>query len=169
MIQAEVNFEIFFLSMTKSYKMPVLYSFISGNEIRDEVSEELLLKTWKDFYSRNKNWKDLNKATSFELYKQISDKNHLDNIKKNPVNFLKQSASDFFVTAETAPIALADKLKPFLKNATFVSHFKDIIDYRTIDYYSRRYHEENQEVIEYKFEDSKYLMVADSEAKYEKE
>ena len=168
-IAKDFLFELEKTSMTKSYKMPVLYSFISGNEIRDEVSEELLLKTWKDFYSRNKNWKDLNKATSFELYKQISDKNHLDNIKKNPVNFLKQSASDFFVTAETAPIALADKLKPFLKNATFVSHFKDIIDYRTIDYYSRRYHEENQEVIEYKFEDSKYLMVADSEAKYEKE
>lgn len=104
----------------------------------------------------------MNKATSYEAYKQMSDKTHLDNIKKNPVNFLKQSASDFFITTSKAPIALTDELKPFLKNQSFVTHFKDIIDYRTIDYYSRRYHEENKEVIEYQFEDPKYLMVADS-------
>lgn len=160
-IAKDFLFELEKTSMTKSYKMPVLYSFIDGNKIREEVSEEILLKTWKDFYSRNKNWKDLNKATSYEDYKQMTDKVHLDNIKKNPVNFLKQSASNFFVTTSTAPIALADELKGFLKNEKFVLHFKDIIDYRTIDYYSRRYHEENKETIEYEIGEPKYLMVAD--------
>lgn len=161
-IAKDFLFELEKTSMTKSYKMPVLYSFINGNEIREEVSEEILLKTWKDFYSRNKNWKDLNKATSYETFKQMTDKVHLDNIKKNPVNFLKQSSSNFFVTISTAPIALADELKGFLKNEVFVSHFRDIIDYRTIDYYSRRYHEENKETIEYEIGEPKYLMVADS-------
>lgn len=161
-IAKDFLFELEKTSMTKSYKMPVLYSFINGNEIREEVSEEILLKTWKDFYSRNKNWKDLNKATSYETFKQMTDKVHLDNIKKNPVNFLKQSASNFFVTTSTVPIALTDELKEFLKNEIFVSHFKDIIDYRTIDYYSRRYHEENKESVEYEIREQKYLMVADS-------
>lgn len=44
-IAKDFLFELEKTSMTKSYKMPVLYSFINGSEIREEVSEQLLLKT----------------------------------------------------------------------------------------------------------------------------
>ena len=159
-IARDFLFELEKTSMTKSYKMPVLYSFIAGDEIREEVSEEILLKTWKEFYSKNTNWKDLNKASSFETYMQISNKVHLDNIKKNPVNFLKQSASEFFVATKTSPIALSNELKPFLKNKAFVEHFKDALDYRTVDYYSRRYRAQNDAEPEYKIEESQLLLVA---------
>ena len=93
-------------------------------------------------------------------YLKMTDKTHLDNIKKNPVNFLRQSASDFFVRGEKSSIALSDSLKQFLGNETFAAHFKDIIDYRTIDYYSRRYREANEPQVEYKMREEPVLMVA---------
>ncbi len=96
---------------------------------------------------------------------KITDKAHLDNIKKNPVNFLKQSAPDFFVSTDSALIALSDKLTPFLANPVFAGQVKDIIDYRTIHYYSKKYRESNSSPVEYKIKEPEYLMVADSGTK----
>ncbi len=152
-------------SMTRSYKMPVLYSFIEKGAIRQAVTEELLVQKWKEFFARNKNWKDLPKVETYQDYLKITDKAHLDNIKKNPVNFLKQSAPDFFVSTDSALIALSDKLTPFLANPVFAGQVKDIIDYRTIHYYSKKYRESNSSPVEYKIKEPEYLMVADSGTK----
>lgn len=130
-------------SMTKSYKMPVLSSFIDVNKIRSEVNDEILLNVWKDFYRKNGNWKDLGKSITYQSFLEITDKEHLANIKKNPVYFLKQSSLDFFISTSSASIALSPKLLPFLNNEVFVQQFKDIVEYRTMDYYSRRYREAN--------------------------
>ena len=151
-------------SMTRSYKMPVLYSFIDKNSIKQQVSEESLLQNWKEFYSGNKNWKDLPKVMSFQDYLKITDKAHLENIKKNPVNFLKQSAPEFFVSSDSSIIALSDKLTPFLQKEAFVNQVKDIIDYRTIHYYSKKYRDKNiaSPSSEYDIKSPEYLMVAES-------
>lgn len=148
-------------SMTRSYKMPVLYSFIEKDSIRQSVTEDLLLQKWKEFFAKNKNWKDLPKVESYQDYLKITDKAHMDNIKKNPVNFLKQSAPDFFVSTDSALIALCDGLVPFLKNPVFVEQVKDIVDYRTIHYYCKKYRDSIKTPIEYKISDPNYLMVAD--------
>ena len=42
----------------------------------------------KNFFAINGNWKDLPKITSYQTYLNITDKANLNNIKKNPVNFL---------------------------------------------------------------------------------
>lgn len=149
-------------SMTRSYKMPVLYSFIEKNSIRQKVTEAQLLQKWKEFFAKNKNWKDLPKVESYQDYLKITDKAHLDNIKKNPVNFLKQSAPDFFVSTDSALIALSDKLTPFLANPVFAEQVKDIVDYRTIHYYSKKYRDNNKAPVEYTIKEPKYFMVADS-------
>lgn len=149
-------------SMTRSYKMPVLYSFIEKESIRKTVTEEQLLQKWKEFFAKNKNWKDLPKIESYQDYLKITDKAHLNNIKKNPVNFLKQSAPDFFVSTDSALIALSDSLIPFLTNPTFTEQVKDIVDYRTIHYYSKKYRDSINTSIEYKKSDPEYLMAADS-------
>ncbi len=159
-------FEIEKTSMTKSYKMPVLYSFIAEDTILEEVNEALLLKSWKAFFGKNGNWKDLNKANTYEDFLNMSDKIHIENIKKNPVNFLKKSASDFFISTENSPIALSPQLRPFFKNSYFIAHFKDILNYRTIDYYSRRYKDSLNTEIEYKIKEDPALMVADNEESY---
>ena len=149
-------------SMTRSYKMPVLYSFIDGNKIKKEVTKDFLLQNWKDFFSKNKNWKDLPKIQSYNDFLKISDKAHLDNIKKNPVNFLKQSAPDFFTSSGSALISLGDSLNPFLDNPIFASQFKDIIDFRTMQYYCKKYRDSIKSAVNYEITEPKYLMVADS-------
>lgn len=149
-------------SMTRSYKMPVLYSFIEKDSILQAVTEEQLLQKWKGFFAKNKNWKDLPKVVSYQDYLKITDKAHLDNIKKNPVNFLKQSAPDFFVSTDSALIALSDGLVSYLKNPIFAEQVKDIIDYRTIHYYSKKYRDSNRIPMEYKIKEPEYLMAADS-------
>ena len=155
-------------SMTRSYKMPVLYSFIENDSIQQAVTEKQLLRKWKEFFSKNMNWKDLPKVNSYQDYLKISDKAHLDNIKKNPVNFLMQAAPDFFVSTKSALISLTDGLVPFLTNPIFVRKVRDIVDYRTVHYYSKKYRDSIKTSIEYKISDPNYLMVADSEIIKEK-
>lgn len=149
-------------SMTKVYKMPVLLSFVSDDELKTEVGDEELLNEWKNFFDKNSNWKDLGgNFKTFEEYKSLSDKYHLSNIIKNPVNFLIKSGGEFFIRNEKSSIALSSSIYPFIKNKILVEHYKDIIEYRTMDYYRRRYRkaDENREV-EYRFDSFENLMVA---------
>lgn len=87
----------------------------------------------------------------------------MDAIFKNPVKFFRQSDADFFTSTPSAPLALTSRLTPFLENKTFVQHFKDIIEYRTMDYYSRRYKELSITTpqTQYKIPKEKDLKVAD--------
>lgn len=40
-------------------------------------------------------------------------------------------------------LALRDELKDVVGNPVFVEQMKEVIDYRTMDYYQRRYRDEN--------------------------
>ncbi len=153
-------------SMTKSYKMPVLLAFYNNGNILQKLFDKNLLDSWKQFFSSNCNWKDLPKAASFSSFKNISDKEHLLNIKKNPVYFLVKSGHGFFQFANDGSIYLNENLIPFLQNQTFIKHFKDSIDFRTLDYYARRYREKSE--ASYKIPDDSYLMVAEPERTPEK-
>ena len=68
-----------------------------------EVSEvELLAKLEKKFFSTGTNWKDLEKEITYEEYRKISDKNHIQKIMKMPVRFLLKSGEEFFVKKDGA-------------------------------------------------------------------
>lgn len=103
------------------------------------VTEQELLASWKDFFSDGTNWKDLKKEIALEEYRAISDKAHLSNILRNPVKFLKASGRGFFGEREGYPIALVDSLASVVQNPAFVDELKDIIEYRTMEYYRSRY------------------------------
>ena len=128
-------------SMTKIYKMPVLSAFYNKDtsSMRLSLTEEDLLTSWKEFFRTNCNWKDLPNITSYEEYQKITDKAHLTNILKNPVNFLIKSGKGLFKSSSTYPIELKEELSEFLSNECFISQFLDIINYRSLDYYKRRY------------------------------
>lgn len=125
--------------MTKVYKMPVLRAFYNDGKIRMAVTNAELLANWKNFFDDGTNWKDLKKNITLEEYRSISDNTHLRNILRNPVKFLKASGRGFFVERDGYPIALADSLSAVVQNNAFVEQLKDIIEYRTMDYYRRRY------------------------------
>lgn len=128
-------------NMTKVYKMPVLMAFYNNGDMRINVTDEQLLVSWKAFFDQNGNWKDLDKNMSYEKYKSISDKAHLKKILTMPVHFLQESGKGFFVKRECFAISLKSELEKYLKNQAFVEQVKDIVEYRVMDYYQRRYRE----------------------------
>ena len=125
--------------MTKVYKMPVLRAFYNDGQVRMAVSEAQLLASWRDFFNDGTNWKDLKKDITLAEFRAISDKAHLSNILRNPVKFLKASGRGFYVERDGYPIALAESLADVVKNAAFIAELKDIIEYRTMEYYRSRY------------------------------
>ena len=135
-------------SMTKVYKMPVLASFLTEDGMRTEVTDAQVLETWKEFFGQGMNWKDLvsgkengkvRDSFTYQDYLKISDTAHLANIKKNPVHFLIASGKGMFVEKEGYAIAVRDDMHEIFRNKAFQRHYRDIIAYRTVDYYQRRY------------------------------
>ena len=126
-------------SMSKVYKMPVLMAFYNHGNILMEVSEEQLLSSWKEFFSTGTNWKDLDKNMTIQKYNDISDREHLKKILSMPVHFLLESGKGFFVKKDGAAIGLREELRLLIDNPVMICQMKDVIDYRAMDYYQRRY------------------------------
>ena len=127
-------------SMQKAYKMPVLYAFYNDGKIRMGVTERELLESWKRFFDEGMNWRDLgSSAASYEEYRRISDKAHLGNIKRNPVHFLLASGKGFFVESGEYVLGLREELREVIGKRAFGEHMRDVIEYRVVEYYRRRY------------------------------
>ena len=129
-------------NMTKVYKMPVLMAFYNHGDVRMKVTETELLVSWKEFFSTGTNWKDLDAGITYEQYCKISDKDHIKKIIKMPVNFLLKSGEEFFVKREGSVLALRDEMKEIIKHPVLAEQMKDVIEYRAMDYYRRRYKEQ---------------------------
>ena len=128
-------------NMSKVYKMPVLMAFYNHGNIRSQVSEEELLDSWKEFFSTGTNWKDLDIGITYEKYCSISDKEHIKKILQMPVHFLQESGKGFFVKKEGTALALKEDLTDVILQPAFGEQMKDVIEYRAMDYYRRRYEE----------------------------
>lgn len=132
-------------NMSKVYKMPVLMAFYNNSDVLMQVSEKQLLSSWKEFFSTGTNWKDLDKNMTLQKYKDISDKDHLKKILAMPVHFLLESGKGFFVKNDDVALGLREELRPLIDNPVMIRQMKDVIDYRTMDYYQRRYRERQNE------------------------
>ena len=128
-------------NMSKVYKMPVLMAFYNHGNVRSQVSEEELLDSWKEFFSTGANWKDLDTGITYEKYCSISDKEHIKKILQMPVHFLQESGKGFFVKKEGTALALKEDLTDVILQPAFGEQMKDVIEYRAMDYYRRRYEE----------------------------
>ena len=128
--------------MTKIYKMPILYSFYNKGNVLLEVTEEQILTCWKDFFDRNKNWRDFSDNITYEEYKNMTDKQHLTKARTMPIKFLKASGKGFFIDKRGYALAIREDLRTVVKNYAFCDHMSDILEYRTMDYYRRRYEKE---------------------------
>lgn len=125
--------------MQKVYKMPVLYSFYNDGDVLLAVKEEEVLAAWKKFFDNGTNWKDFSAGISYADYKAITDKQHLSKAKSMPVKFLKASGKGFFIEKDGYALAVREDLREVIENGAFKKHMKDILEYRTMEYYRRRY------------------------------
>lgn len=128
-------------NMSKVYKMPVLMAFYNHGNVRMSVTEEELLESWKEFFCTGTNWKDLETDITYERFCNISDQEHIRKILQMPVHFLQESGKGFFVKNDGLALALREELKAEIENPAFSEQMKDVIEYRTMDYYQRRYRE----------------------------
>ena len=128
-------------NMQKVYKMPILYSFYNDGDIRLAVKDEDVLTAWKRFFDNGTNWKDFDPDISYASYKSMTDKQHLSKAKSMPIRFLLASGKGFFIEKEGYAIAIREELETVTGNAAFSEHMKDILEYRTMEYYRRRYAE----------------------------
>ena len=60
-------------------------------------------------------------------------------IKSMPIKFLKASGKGFFIDKDGYALGIRDELSDVIKVDAFKKQMKDIIEYRTIEYYRRRY------------------------------
>ena len=132
-------------NMSKVYKMPVLMAFYNHGNVCMTVSENQLLASWKAFFSTGTNWKDLDTGITYEKYQAISDKDHVKKIIQMPVHFLQESGKGFFVKQDGSALALREDLREIISMPAFAEQMKDVIEYRTMDYYQRRYREKANE------------------------
>ena len=131
-------------NMSKVYKMPVLMAFYNHGNVCMTVSENQLLASWKAFFSTGTNWKDLDTGMTYEKYQAISDKDHVKKIIQMPVHFLQESGKGFFVKQDGSALALREDLREIISMPAFAEQMKDVIEYRTMDYYQRRYREKGK-------------------------
>lgn len=121
--------------------MPILYSFYNDGEVRLAVKDEDILVAWKTFFDNGTNWKDFAAGISYADYKAMTDKQHLSKAKSMPIKFLKSSGKGFFIEKEDYAIAIRDDVEVIIGNEAFKKHMRDILEYRTMEYYRRRYAE----------------------------
>lgn len=63
----------------------------------------------------------------------------LSKAKSMPVHFLKASGKGFFIDKEGFALALREELSDIIEKDAFRQQIKDILEYRTMEYYRRRY------------------------------
>ena len=56
-----------------------------------------------------------------------------------PIHFLKASGKGFFVEREGYALAIREELAEIVQNDAFKRQMKDVLEYRTMAYYRRRY------------------------------
>lgn len=69
----------------------------------------------------------------------MTDRQHLSKAKSMPIKFLKASGKGFFVEKEGYALAIREELANVAENAVFREQMRDILEYRTMEYYRRRY------------------------------
>lgn len=129
--------------MQKVYKMPILYSFYNNGNIRMSVTDEEVLESWKAFFNTGTNWKDLASYISYSDYQKMTDKQHLSKAKNMPIKYLLASGKGFFIEKEGYALAIREEVAGIIEQDAFRRQMKDILEYRTMEYYRRRYAEES--------------------------
>lgn len=129
--------------MQKVYKMPILYSFYNHGNIRMAVTDDEVLESWKAFFNTGTNWKDLATEILYSDYQKMADKQHLSKAKSIPIKFLKASGKGLFIEKEGYALAIREELAEVVEQEAFGRQMKDILEYRTMEYYRRRYTEES--------------------------
>ena len=125
-------------SMSKTYKMPVLLAFYNNGNIKMNVSEDDISKSFKEFYEKGSNKIDMLRHKSTRNFESWGKDEFVKLAKDNPVKFLMKTHNNFFCQNNGYVISLRDNIKSVISNKILAKEMKDAIEFRTIKYYKER-------------------------------
>lgn len=126
-------------SMSKTYKMPVLIAFYNDGDVKMEISEDDIYKSFYDFYRKGSNKVDMLKDKGTSDFMNWDKKKYVSLAKNNPIKFLIKTHCDFFKSKDGCLISLQDDIRDIISNESFKKHMKDAIDLRVASYYKNRF------------------------------
>lgn len=125
-------------SMSKTYKMPVLLAFYNEGNIKMEITEEDIYKSFYEFYNKGSNKVDMLKDKSTKDFETWDKNKYISLAKRNPIKFLLKTHGEFFIEKEGVVLALKEEIQEVIKIESFKKHMKDAIELRVKEYYKNR-------------------------------
>ena len=125
--------------------MPVLYAFYNDGAMKRKIREEDLYRSFQEFYANPANGVDMKRDKSTQNYKKWAKKEYVSLARRNPLKFLEKTHGDWFYWQEDA-FCIHESIEAYQENKVFLSHFKDVLEYRTRRYYKERLEEKYKEL-----------------------
>ncbi|MDS0525912.1 DEAD/DEAH box helicase family protein [Clostridium sp. SHJSY1] len=125
-------------SMSKSYKMPILLAFYNEGNVKMEIDEDDIYKSFYEFYHKGSNKVDMLRHKSTADFENWDKAKFVKLAKDNPVKFLLKSEGEFFRTFEGVVMVLDEELRGIVSDEKFVEHMRDAIWFRVQKYYDER-------------------------------
>ena len=146
--------------MSKSYKIPLLWAFYNNGNIKLKINEDDIYNSFKEFYSKNENAKDLQNQKSTQGYENWGKKEYIKLAKDNPIKHLVDKTSKYFYK-ENDLFCISGILEPYIHKKEFIEEFKDAIQSLENRYFKR-------ETNKIKESDNKYMQLKDLISLFEK-
>ena len=128
-------------SMSKSYKIPTLLCFVDDdNNWVSKVEKSDLVKSWRSYYSDSVHNKDMLRDESSKNWVSWNDDRLANLAIKNPVYYL--SHTPYFHYDEVNKIFYIDDSLTRYLTPKLAMHYKDILNWRTHNYFAKRYRED---------------------------
>lgn len=123
-------------SMSKSYKIPLLWTFYNSGNIKLKINEDEVYNSFKEFYSKEENGIDLEKSQNTKDYKSWGKKEYVKLAKNAPIKYLSEGTAKYFYK-ENDLFCISEKLNKYINNDEFKEAFKDAIEELECKYYKR--------------------------------
>ncbi|EKQ54565.1 MULTISPECIES: DEAD/DEAH box helicase family protein [unclassified Clostridium] len=125
--------------MSKSYKIPVFLAFYNGGNVKMEIDEEDVYRSFYEFYHKGSNKVDMFRDKSTADFESWNRKKWVKLARENPVRALVRSEGKFFTGSGKALIALKNEdMRDIIGEDEFVEHMRDAVVYRMYEYYEER-------------------------------
>lgn len=125
--------------MSKSYKIPLLWAFYNNGNIKLKINEDDIYNSFKEFYSKNENSKDLQNQKNTLGYENWGKKEYIKLAKDNPIKHLADKTSKYFYK-ENDLFCISGILEPYIHKKEFIQEFKDAIQSLENRYFKRETH-----------------------------
>lgn len=125
-------------SMSKSYKIPLLWAFYNNRDIKLKIDEDDIYNSFKEFYSKDEHAKDLQGQKSTQGYENWSKKQWFKFVEDRPIKYLSEGTSKYFYKSGDL-FCITDKIQPYIKNESFINEFNKAIKFLESKYFSISY------------------------------